>query len=126
MKSCVLGMMFSAFWYFQTAILFFNGPLVTGVTGNPAWLLGWEADEIVIVTQYALYIPIFLNLIFREKEFNFFQRFVLPTVGTLACVFMCYCCVHSYGSLVWSYLVVFLIFMAVGRIFYKKPDELRK
>ena len=126
MKSCVLGMMFSAFWYFQTAILFFNGPLVTGVTGNPAWLLGWEADEIVIVTQYALYIPIFLNLIFREKEFNFFQRFVLPAVGTLACVFMCYCCVHSYGSLVWSYLVVFLIFMAVGRIFYKKPDELRK
>ena len=120
LKSCILQLAFCGFWYFQCSVLFFNGPLVTGLTGNPTWLLGWEADEIVIITQYALYIPIFLYLIFKEKSFSPFQRFVLPVLGVCACLFMCYCCVRSYGSMVWSYLVVFVLFMAVGRIFYRK------
>jgi len=124
LKSCLLGLMFCGFWYFQCAVLFFNGPLVTGLVGNPTWLFGWEADEIVIITQYALYIPIFLYLIFKEKEFNVMQRFVLPVIGLAACVFMCYCCYKSYGStMIISYLVVFLIFMLVGTAFYKKPKK---
>ncbi len=121
LKSCILGIIFCGLWYFQTSILFFNGPLVTDLTGNPAWLLGWEGDEIVIVTQYAFYIPIFLFLLFKGKEFSKFQR-GLAGVGTLACVFICYCCVRSYGTLVWSYLVVFAIIMIVGNLFYKKKN----
>lgn len=126
LKSCFIGLALCAFWYFQCAILFFNGPLVTGATGNPNWFFGWEADEIVIITQYALYIPIFLYLVFKEKEFNFFQRFVLPILGVIACVFMCYCCVLSYGSMVYSYLVVFAIFMLVGYLIDKKNKVSKK
>ena len=36
------------------------------------------------------------------------------------CLFMCYCCVRPYGSPVCSYLVVFVLFLPVGRIFYRK------
>lgn len=36
-------------------------------TGNPAWLFGWEADEIVIITLYAFYIPIFFMMMAKEK-----------------------------------------------------------
>ena len=118
LKSCVLGMMVCAFWLFQCSTLFFNGPLGTGATGNPTWFMAWEADEIAIITQYAFYIPIFLHLVFREKDFGFVKRFVLPILGVVACLFMCYCCVYAYGSLVWSYLVTFVIIMAIGRIFY--------
>jgi APA family basic amino acid/polyamine antiporter len=120
LKSCLIGMVLCAFWYMQWQVFFWGGPLVTNTTGNPAWLLGWEGDEIVIITQYALYIPIFIHLIVREKDFSFFQRFVLPVLGVGACLFMCYCCVRSYGILTVSYLVVFFIFMGVGRMFYKK------
>lgn len=114
LKSCLVAMMFCAFWYFQASTLFFNGPLVLGTTGNPEWLLAWEADEIVIITQYALYIPIFVYLILKEKDFSVMQRFVLPVLGILACLFMCYCCYVGWGTQVFYYLIFFVIVMAVG------------
>ena len=117
--SCICGMMVCAFWLFQCSALFFNGPLVTNATGNPEWLMAWEADEIVIITQYALYIPIFVYLMRKEKDLSFGKRFVLPVLGLAACFFMCYCCWSAYGTYqVISYLVVFFIFMAAGRCFY--------
>lgn len=122
LKSCLIGMMLCAFWYFQASALFFNGPLLGGPTGNPAWLLAWEADEIVIITQYALYIPIFLYLIFKEKEFGVFQRFILPVLGVIACVFMCYCCYIGWGVQVFYYLIFFVIVMAVG-LLMKNPKK---
>lgn len=127
MKSCVLGMMLCGFWLFQCSTLFFNGPLVTGSTGNPEWLMAWEGDEIVIITQYALYIPIFLHLIFREKEFNFFRRFVLPILGLASCLFMCYCCWEAYQVQVLYYLSVFALIMLAGffvRYFDRKKAAL--
>lgn len=121
LKSCLLGLGVCSFWLFQCGALFFNGPLVMNTTGNPLWLMAWEADEIVIVTQYALYIPIFVHLIVRERQFSPFKRFVLPTLGIAACLFMCFCCWKSYGTyLTVSYLVVFAIIMGIGAFFYRK------
>ena len=87
-------------------------------TGNPAWFFGWEADEIVIITLYAFYIPIFFMMMAKEKDFGIVKRFVLPLLGIAASVFMGYCCVVSYGSLVISYLAVFALFMLFGAAFY--------
>ena len=122
LKSCILGLGLCAFWLFQCSVLFFNGPLVTGATGNPIWLMAYEADEIAIITQYALYIPIFLYLIFKGKEFSVFQR-LLAVLGVFACLFMRYCCCYSYGIQVLYYLVAFAIFMGIGLAFYKKETE---
>lgn len=124
LKSCLIGLALCAFWLFQCGTLFFNGPLVMDSTGNPLWLMSWEADEIVIVTQYALYIPIFLHLIIKEKQFSPIKRFVLPSIGICACVFMCFCCWKSYGTyLILSYLVVFAIVMGLGAFFDKKNKK---
>ena len=92
-------------------------------TGNPAWLLGWEADEIVIITLYAFYIPIFLMMMVKEKDFGFVKRFVLPLLGMGASIFMGYCCYVSYGELVVSYLAVFALFMLGGVIFYREKQK---
>jgi len=124
LKSCLIGLALCAFWLFQCGTLFFNGPLVMNSTGNPLWLMSWEADEIVIVTQYALYIPIFLHLMIKEKQFSPIKRFLLPFLGICACVFMCFCCWKSYGTyLILSYLVVFAIIMGIGVLFYKKNKK---
>lgn len=123
LKSCILAMVISAFWLLQWQIFFWEGPLVMNKTGNPAWLLGWEADEIVIITQYAMYIPIFLMFMIKEKDFSFWKRFALPSLGILACIFMCWCCVTSYGTLTISYLVTFAIIMLIGAFFYKKNKK---
>ena len=87
-------------------------------TGNPAWLFGWEADEIVRITLYAFYIPIFFMMMAKEKDFGIVKRFVLPLLGITASVFMGYCCVVSYGSLVISYFAFFALFMLFGAAFY--------
>lgn len=119
LKSCILGAIAMAFWLFQTSCLFFNGPLVMNTTGNPEWLLAWEADEILIVVQYLMYIPIFLHMIIKEKDFNFLQRFILPVFGLASSVFMAFCCVKAYGGRqVIYFLVFFTLLMSVGMMFY--------
>ena len=118
LKSCIAGLALCAFWFLQWQVFFWEGPLVMNKTGNPAWLFGWEADEIVIITLYAFYIPIFFMMMAKEKDFGIVKRFVLPLLGIAASVFMGYCCVVSYGSLVISYLAVFALFMLVGAAFY--------
>ncbi len=124
LKSCIAGLALCAFWFLQWQVFFWEGPLVMNKTGNPSWLFGWEADEIVIITLYALYIPIFFMMMAKEKDFSFVKRFVLPLFGIAASVFMGYCCVVSYGELVISYLVVFALFMLCGVAFYRiKPKK---
>lgn len=127
LKSCIACLGICAFWFLQWQVFFWEGPLVMNKTGNPAWLLGWEADEIVIITLYAFYIPIFIMTMIKEKDFGFVKRIVLPLLGIAASVFMAYCCVVSYGELVLSYLVVFALFMLAGVAFYYvKPGKGKK
>ena len=127
LKSCIACLGICAFWFLQWQVFFWEGPLVMNKTGNPAWLLGWEADEIVIITLYAFYIPIFIMTMIKEKDFGFVKRIVLPLLGIAASVFMAYCCVVSYGELVLSYLVVFALFMLAGVAFYYvKPGRGKK
>ena len=127
LKSCIACLGICAFWFLQWQVFFWEGPLVMNKTENPAWLLGWEADEIVIITLYAFYIPIFIMTMIKEKDFGFVKRIVLPLLGIAASVFMVYCCVVSYGELVLSYLVVFALFMLAGVAFYYvKPGKGKK
>ena len=69
LKSCIAGLALCAFWFLQWQVFFWEGPLVMNKTGNPAWLFGWEADEIVIITLYAFYLPIFFMMMAKEKDF---------------------------------------------------------
>lgn len=127
LKSCIACLGICAFWFLQWQVFFWEGPLVMNKTENPAWLLGWEADEIAIITLYAFYIPIFIMTMIKEKDFGFVKRIVLPLLGIAASVFMAYCCVVSYGELVLSYLVVFALFMLAGVAFYYvKPGKGKK
>ena len=127
LKSCIACLGICAFWFLQWQVFFWEGPLVMNKTENPAWLLGWEADEIVIINLYAFYIPIFIMTMIKEKDFGFVKRIVLPLLGIAASVFMAYCFVVSYGELVLSYLVVFALFMLAGVAFYYvKPGKGKK
>ena len=118
--SSVVGIGALMFWMFQISTLFFHGPLAINDLGSPSWLLAWEADEICIITLYAVYIPIYLQIIFKEKEFNPLFRFILPTLALIASIFMCYCAYSAYGIQTFYYLVFFVIVIAIGMIFYKK------
>ena len=120
--SSVVGIAALLFWMFQISTLFFHGSLALNDIGSPEWLLAWEADEICIITLYAVYIPIYLQIIFKEKGFNPLFRFVLPPLALIASVFMCYCAYSSYGIQTLYYIVFFVIVMGSGMKFYKKQQ----
>ena len=121
--SCVAGIGFILFWIFQISTLFFQGPLVFNGTHSPAWLLAWEADEICIITLYAVYLPIFIHILFAEKGLNFLQRIILPLLAIVASVFMCYCAYAAYKIQVLYYLIFFVIVIGIGMFFYKKNTK---
>lgn len=125
LKSCIIGIGLMGFWLFQFSTLCMQGPLVFNGTNNPDWLLAWEADEICIITLYALYIPIFFHIIIAEKEFNIVNRFVLPTLAIIASLFMCYCAYYAYGKQIVYYLVFFLLIQLIGMYFYEDRKKLK-
>ena len=117
LKSCIIGIGLMGFWLFQVSTLFFQGPLFLNGTNNPIWFFAWEVDEICIVTLYALYIPIFLHIIFREKDMNKINRYVLPILAIIASIFMCYCAYVAYGTQTFYYLLTFFIIQCIGLYF---------
>lgn len=124
LKSCILGIGLMGFWLFQTSTLFFQGPLAFNGTHNPEWLFAWEVDEICIITIYALYIPIFVHIIKSEKDFNFLNRFILPTLAIISSLFMCYCAYHAYGIQILYYLIFFAIVQGIGMYLYKERKRI--
>ena len=95
LKSSIFGLALMGFWLFQTAILFFHGPLLFNTTGNPEWLLAWEADEIVIITLYALYVPMFIMTMIKKEHYSLNQRFIIPMLALASSLLMCYSCYVS-------------------------------
>ena len=118
--SCLIGIALEVFWFFQASTLFFQGPLAFNGTGSPSWLFAWEADEVCVITMYALYIPIFIQVIRKEVGLNFVVRFILPVLAIIAAIFMCYCAYIAYGIQAIYYLIFFIVCQGIGMYFYKK------
>ena len=121
-KSSVIGMVIAGFWYAWDSVLWWGGPDMLGNIHGNMWI-AWEPDEIAIVCLYAMYIPMFVGLMVKCKEFGFFRRFVLPALGVACCLFMVYCCFVGKGyQQVVGFLVFFVIVMLIGAIWAKaKP-----
>ncbi len=124
-NSCLLGGLSYCFWLFQISLLFFNGPLVTGATGNPLWLLGWELDEAIIVNEYMLYVPIVICILIKGKDLSVFERFVLPILSVGISAVLVYSWWHAYGTrLVIYHLLLVALIMGFGMLFYKKDRNI--
>ena len=124
-KSALFGMIFAGFWYAWDIVLYWNGPDFFGTT-HMNMFFGYEPDEVCIVNLYAMYIPMFIALMVKNKDFNFFKRFVLPILGIACCVFMVVCCVIGWGGKAClGYLTMFAVFMIVGRLFMHPEKAVR-
>lgn len=124
-KSAIFGMIFAGFWYAWDIVMYWNGPDFMGTThGN--MFFGYEPDEVCIVNLYLMYIPMFIALIKKNKDFNFIQRFVLPILGIGCCFFMVFCCWKGWGTTAClGYLVMFLVVMVIGRLVMHPENAVR-
>ncbi|MBQ2034794.1 MAG: amino acid permease, partial [Peptococcaceae bacterium] len=110
-NSAVFGLFISMVWL----MYFYGANLVP-----ESWFgfFSFDSSELPIVTLYAMYLPIFINLIRKEKDFSFFNRYVTPTLSILCSVFMVYAAFASHGvRAVSGYLVVYAVIMAIGFFF---------
>ena len=109
-NSATMALLYSAFW-----LLFFYGANLA----EPRWFgaFGFDSAELPIVTLYAMYIPIFVQMMRKEKELNAFKRFLMPALGVLSCLFMVYAAFAAHGVRVLYYLLMFAVFMIMGLLF---------
>ncbi len=123
-NSSVWGLFVCAAW-----LVYFYGANLTNGWFGP---FNFDSSELPIVTIYAMYIPMFIAWIIKEKELSVFKRFILPIASIVACAFMVFAAVYAHGitplktSLengngftfpVLFYLIIFAVIMLVGFLF---------
>jgi len=119
-NSAIWGLFVCSFWL----VYFYGANLTSGWFGP----FNFDSSELPIVTIYAMYIPVFLVWMFKEKDVGFTKRFLLPVLAICACAFMIFAAVYAHGITpylnakaagqfsfpVLFYLIVFAVIMGIG------------
>ncbi|MBQ9939347.1 MAG: amino acid permease [Oscillospiraceae bacterium] len=127
-NSSVWGLFICAVWL----VYFYGANLTSGWFG----IFNFDSSELPIVTIYALYIPIFIVWMKKEKDMGIVKRFVLPAASIIACGFMVFAAIYAHGITpyltakangtfsfpVLFYFIVFIVIMAIGMIL-KNPRK---
>ena len=130
-NSCIVGLVIVAAW-----LVYFYG---ANLVGSP-WFgkFSFDSSELPIITIYALYIPMFIQFMRKEKDLPVLKRFVLPSLGIIGSAFMVFAALYSHGYTpyiaakeagqgftcpVFFYLIVFAVIMAVGMLLMKPKKE---
>lgn len=127
-NSSIWGLFVCALWL----VYFYGANLTSGWFG----VFNFDSSELPIITIYAMYIPIFIAWMMKEKEMGALKRFVLPTVSIIACLFMVFAAIYAHGITpyiaakangtfsfpVLFYLIIFAVVIIIGAIF-KKPQS---
>lgn len=107
LSSAIMGLMMSMLWL----IHFYGSNIVT------PWFpkaFCFDVSELPVVTLYAFYIPIFLQMMRREKDMSAPRRFILPICAILGCVFMVVACAITHKEKMLGYFSVFAVDMLLG------------
>lgn len=129
-NSSVWGLFICAAW-----LLYFYGANL--VDGGWFGLFNFDSSELPIVTIYAMYIPMFIMWMIKEKDLGVFKRFILPILSMIACAFMVFAAVYAHGITPYNtakangtfsfpvlfYLILFGVIMLIG--FFFSPTFLR-
>lgn len=124
-NSSIFGLLLCAIW-----LVFFYG---ANLTDNWFGVFAFDSSELPIITIYAMYIPIFVKMIIKEKDMSVFKRFVMPILAILGCVFMVFAAVWAHGIIplkqsladgtfvmpVLFYLIIFGVIEGIGSLFLR-------
>lgn len=124
-NSAIWGLFICSAW-----LIYFYG---ANLAPNGGWfgLFNFDSSELPVVTIYAMYIPMFIMWMKKEKEMGIFKRYILPLLSIVACSFMVFAAFYAHGYTpfkqaqangtfscpVMFYLIVFAVVMIVGFFF---------
>lgn len=127
-NSSVWGLLVCCLWM----VYFYGANLTEGWFG----LFNFDSSELPIVTIYAMYIPMFIMWMKKEKGLGFTKRFLLPSISIIACAFMVFAAVYAHGITPYQaakeagtfsfpvlfYLILFAVIMVIGAL-VRKPKK---
>ena len=135
-NSAVFGLFMSMAWL----VYFYGANLADG-----GWFgkFNFDSSELPVVTIYAMYIPMMIMWMKKEKDLGVFKRFILPIAAMLACAFMVFAALYAHGFApymkaaesgefsfpVLFYFIVFAVIMIIGFFFsdaFKKKSGKNK
>lgn len=130
-NSAIAGLVIAAGW-----LLYFYGSVITTIGGNKPWFgqFSFDASELPIVTVYGMYLPIFIAMLIKEKDFGFFKGKVAPIAASIASIFMVGAAVYAHGVApyleakakgefsmpILFYLIIYSVIMLIGIGFLRK------
>ncbi len=108
-NSAIFSLFMCALW-FVYFVLFGSGLFSWGKIDGYTF----DSSELPIITLYAMYIPILITMMIKEKELNVLRRFVLPALSLVGIGIILYASINKHRmSNVW-YLIVFAVIMLIG------------
>lgn len=115
MNSAIISLVFATIW-----MLYFFGSMLQ----QQSWFgpFTFDISEITIVTLYLFYIPIFFQMIRKEKDLNVLQRYIMPIFALISCLLMIAACIVSKGIANLYYLIVFTLIMFIGYLYRKNKS----
>lgn len=115
-NSSIVGLFVCMLWF-----VFFYGANLAPTHWFGA--VSFDSSELPIITIYAIYIPIFIMMMVKEKKLHPVKRFVFPVISIACCVFMVVAAIFSHKMGVVWYLAVFAVIMLLAIPFYKKATK---
>ena len=125
----MIGLFISGLW-----LLFFYGSQL----GEP-WFgpFSFDSSELPIITTYAMYLPIFVSMLFKSKDLGFLKGKVAPILAIFGSIFMVVAAFLSHGvypylaakaegrfSLpVLFYIITYIVIMIIGAFFLKSKKN---
>ena len=129
MSSSVWGLFVCGAW-----LLYFYG---ANLSSNGGWfgVFNFDSSELPIITVYGFYIPMFIAWMKKEKDMSVFQRFILPALAVMACLFMIFATIYAHGIIpfltsmengngfsfpILFYMIVFVGIMLIGFLYSER------
>lgn len=107
-NASVVGLLTAGVWTWY----FYFGTLM-----NQLGPFKFDSSEVPIITLYAMYIPIFVCFMKKEKDETTLRRIVLPSFAIVGCVFMVVSSLFSYGVDIVYYMIMYISVMGLGWYF---------
>jgi len=128
-NSGALSLLFCGIWFFY----FYGANLTKPIFG----VFSFDSSELPIITTYAIYIPIFIMYMIKEGKKHIFKNIVMPALACVASLFMIFVAIYAHGIVKYQeaakagefafpvlfYLIVFVVIMGIGAIFYKQRGK---
>ncbi|MGN0486187.1 MAG: APC family permease [Acutalibacteraceae bacterium] len=137
-NSGIFSLLIASAW-----LLYFYGAVITTIEGHAPWFgkFSYDSSELPIVTTYAMYIPIFISMIRKEKDLGLLKGKIVPALAIVTSAFMVIAAIFAHGVYpymeakaegrfempVLFYLIMYAVIMGIGAaILFSGEKKVRK